>query len=134
MARSTVDWAAATFLDRVIHGLWLDPDAVRAKFDLEAIGKHQRPMNEALIADWRKIAPGSDAAVIEFDFRATGNAKRKLLRRLDGHISRSRGGLTHRSSMSLKWLGDYALAYDIVAQECGGTLIAWRTVRSPLFD
>lgn len=36
--------------------------------------------------------------------------------------------------MSLKWLPDYAMAYEIAAQECGGVLIGWNHVRSPLSE
>ena len=128
-----MDWAKATLFDRVIHGLWLDPDEVRAKFDLEAIGNRQRLQNEALIREWHKIAPGSDATVIEFDFRAAGNSKRKLLRRLDHlHHSKCRGGLTIREAMSLEMLDDFALAYEIVALGCAGALLGWRFLRSPI--
>ena len=129
-----MDWAAATFFDRVIHGLWLDPVEVRANIDVDAIRNHQRPHNEALVTDWRRIAPGSDAAVIEFNFHAAGKAKRKLLRRLNGHILKRRGGFRVRSAMSLRWLDDYALAYDIVARGCGGTLLGWTVVPSPLHE
>ncbi|MCI3135518.1 hypothetical protein [Phenylobacterium aquaticum] len=129
-----MDWAEATFFDRVIYDLWLDPKDVRARFDLAAIASLHRPLNEALARDWRDIAPGADAAVVEFEFRATGNAKRKMLRRLDGHVLKHSGGLRLRSSMSLEWLDDYVLAYEIVARECGGKLVGWRYVKSPLPD
>lgn len=127
-----MDWTTATFFERVIHGLWLDPDDVRARFDLDAIANDHRPLNESLLKAWQQVAPGSDATVVEFDFRATGNVKRKLLRRLQGHVTKQRGGLKLRSATSLKWLADYALAYDIVARECGGTLVGWRFLPSPL--
>ena len=127
-----MDWATATFFDRVVHGLWLDPDDVRGRFDVKAIANDHLPLNDSLVKEWHQIAPGSDATVIEFNFRATGNAKRKLLRRLSGHVLKRRGGLVLRSATSLKWLADYALAYDIVARECGGTLLEWGFVPSPL--
>lgn len=130
--RRTVDWATAKFFDRLVHGLWLDTDDVQARYDVNAIASDHLPLNEILIKDWRQIAPGSDAAVIEFNFRAAGNAKRKLLRRLQGHVSKRRGGLRLRSAMSLKWLADYALAYDIVARECGGALLSWTILPSPI--
>lgn len=129
-----VDWAAATFLDHVLHSLWLDPECVCIKFDLGAIAKRHAPFNEALVASWQAVAPGSDAAVIEFDFRASGGAKRKLLRRLNGHVIQRRGGFKLRSATSLKWLPDYAIAYEIAAHECGGVLIGWTWMRSPLSD
>jgi hypothetical protein len=129
-----VDWTAATFFDRVIHGLWLEPDDVRAKYDLAAIASAHRPLNDAFVKEWRHLAPGSDATVIEFDFRATGNAKRKLLRRLNGHVLKRRGGFKVRSATSLSLLDDYALAYDIIARECGGALLRWGLVPSPISD
>lgn len=129
-----MDWASATFFDRILHSLWLDPDEVRVKFDLDKISQAQLPISAQLLADWQVIAPGADAAVAEFDFRAAGNAKRKLIRRLHGLIHRRRGGLTCRSSLSLKWLNDYALAYHVVAQGCGGALLGWRFLKSPLPD
>ena len=121
-----------SFFEQVAHGLWLDPDAVRARYDVDEISKRQRPMTNALIIGWNNIAPNSDAAVVEFDFRAIGNAKRKLLRRVDGYVSKYRGGFSSRKALSLKRLADYALAYDIVARECGGELVAWRYLPSPL--
>ena len=96
------------------------------------IAADQLPLIERLVEDWRRIAPGSDATVMEFDFQATGNAKRKLLRRLVGHVVTRRGGLTLRSAEQLKWLPDFALAYDIVARECGGELLGWRYLASPI--
>ncbi|MFC3068917.1 hypothetical protein [Phenylobacterium soli] len=130
----SVDWATASFFERVIHGLWLDPDEVRAKFDVAEISTRHRALNSALVTTWRRIAPGSDAAVIEFDFSAVGNAKRKLLRRLElnGHMLKRRGGVRLRSSLSLKWLNDYSAAYEIVARQCGGELLGWCFVPSPL--
>ena len=127
-----MDWATATFFDRVIHSLWLDPEQVRAKFDVAAISKRQSRSNKALIASWQALAPGSEAAVIEFDFHAAGNAKRKLMRRLNGHVLKRRGGFKLRSATPLQWLPDYALAYEIAAQTCGGTLAGWNYVPSPL--
>ena len=127
-----MDWTAATFFERVIHGLWLDADDVRARYDLAAITNDHRPLNDAVVKGWRQLAPGSDATLIEFDFRATGNAKRKLLRRLQGHVLKRRGGIRVRSAMPLKWLDDYALAYDIVARECGRALLGWGFVPSPM--
>jgi hypothetical protein len=121
-----------SFFEQVAHGLWLSPDDMRVKYDLLAIGRRQSLLTEAMVTDWHKVAPGADAAVIEFDFHVVGGAKRKLLRRLDGYISKYRGGFSSRKAMSLKWLGDYALAYDIAAKECGGELVGWRFVPSPL--
>lgn len=129
---SDVDWATATFLDRLLYGLWLDPEDVRVRYDVASIVADQLPLIERLVQDWRKVAPGSDATVMEFDFQATGNAKKKLLRRLSGHVVTRRGGLTLRSAQQLKWLPDFALAYDIVARECGGSLLGWRYLASPI--
>jgi hypothetical protein len=131
-----MDWTVATFLDRLLHGLWFDPDQVRDRYDVGAIRKRQRRLTEVLVREWREVAPGADAAVIEFEFQATGNAKRKLLRRLegDGPISKWRGGFSCRSAMPFQWLEDYAIAYDIVATDCGGALVKWRVVASPLRD
>jgi hypothetical protein len=129
-----VDWATATFFDQVVHGLWLDPDDVRARFDVNAIANGHLSLNDRLVKEWREIAPSSDATVIEFNFRAAGSAKRKLMRRLNGHVLKRRGGLRLRSATPLKWLADYALAYDIVARECGGALLGWGFVPSPLCE
>ncbi len=127
-----MDWATATFLDRLLHGLWLDTEDVRVRYDLASIAADQLPVIERILAEWRRIAPGSDATVMEFDFQATGNAKKKLLRRLSGHVVTRRGGLTLRSATQLKWLPDYALAYGIVARECGGELLGLRFLASPI--
>lgn len=127
-----MDWATATFFDRVVHGLWLDPEDVRVRYDLQAIENQHRPLNERIVKEWREIAPGSDATVIEFDFWATGNAKRKLLRRIDWLVTQRRGGFKIWSATSLHWLPDYALAYEVLARECGGALIGWRFVSSPI--
>lgn len=131
-----MDWAKAKFVDRVLHSVWLDPDEVRERYDLRKIASAQRPVSARLLSDWQQVAPGSDAAVIAFDFRVTGNAKRKLVRRLnsEGRLLRRRGGLTCRFSLSLKLLDDYALAYAVIARECGGELLHWRVVPSPLAD
>lgn len=85
-------------------------------YDVAAIANDHRPLNDSLVEEWREVAPGSDATLLEFDFRATGNAKRKLLRRLHGHVITRRGSLRVQSATSLKWVEDYALAYDIVAR------------------
>lgn len=129
---SNVDWATATFLDRLLHGLWLDPEDVRVRYDVASIAADQSPVIESLIEEWRKVAPSSDATVMEFDFKATGNAKKKLLRRLSGHVVKRRGGLILRSAKELRRLPDFALAYDIVARECGGSLLGWRYLASPI--
>ena len=129
-----MDRATATFFDRVVHGLWLDPDDVRVRYDLRAIENNHRLLNDRLVKEWQEIAPGSDATVVEFDFRASGKSKEKLLRRMDWRVFKRRGGFTIRSATSLRWLPDYALAYDIVARECGGALLRWRFVPSPIGD
>jgi hypothetical protein len=73
---------------------------------------------------------------VEFVFHAVDNAKKKLLRRLrgDGLISKWRGGFSCRSATPFQLLEDYALAYDIVATDCGGELVGCRIVASPLRD
>ena len=116
----------------MVHDLWLDPEEVRVRYDLRSIESEHRPHNERLVQEWREIAPSSDATVIEFDFCATRNAKRKLLRRINWHVAQRRGGFKIWSATSLRWLPDYALAYDVLARESGGALIGWRFIPSPI--
>ncbi len=67
-----MDWAKAKYVDRLLNSLWLRPDTVRTRYDLRKIASAQRPVSAQLLSDWQQVAPGSDAAVIAFDFRVTG--------------------------------------------------------------
>jgi len=127
-----MDPPIATFFDGTIKSLWLDPVDVRTRFDLDDLRSRQRAQNDALLIGWAAVSPGSNATVIEFDFRASGGAKQKLLRRLHGNKLLRSGGFKLRHAISLEWLRDYTLAYEIVAQDCGGQLVSWDYVPSPL--
>ena len=106
--------------------------ASRLAVPFQPLLDEQNQRNEKMIAQYQSLVFKASGGIAEFRFRASGNAKRKLLRRQLGVIERAPGSVTSRDAMSFNFLSYYSMLYDLTARECGAELVGWHILVSPL--
>jgi len=113
----------------------IDADrASKLSVSLSSLTAEHEVINKRLKEEWVRTYPQSDATVVEFVLRATGNAKRKLLRRWPTETEIRRGALVYRVATSFEHLTAHSVEQALNAIECGGVLEPWRLVAKPLSE
>lgn len=102
--------------------------------DLATLTAEHEAINVRLQREWTQANPQSGATVVEFCVRATGNAKRKLLRRWPAETEIRRGALVYRVATSFEHLTARSVEQALNAIECGGTLEPWHLIAKPLSE
>jgi hypothetical protein len=106
--------------------------AARLGVDLARVTAEHDAINKRLQQEWTRVNPQSEATVVEFVVRATGNAKRKLLRRWPTELETRPGAIVYRAATSFEFLTAHSVEQALNAIECGGKLEPWRLVADPL--
>jgi hypothetical protein len=91
----------------------MDRFAERARslgVDLARLIAEHEATNARLRQDWVRAYPASHATVVEFVIRASGEARRKLLRRWPVETENRRGSLVYRVATSFDHLTAHSVA------------------------
>lgn len=105
--------------------------AARLSVSLTDLFEQHRSRAGILVQQHLLQVPGSTAAVLELEFRASGGTKRRLRRRLGSDVtyhldSRRRGTLIARVATSFDWLVYQTALGDLIARDSGAALVACR--------
>lgn len=107
--------------------------AKRAGANLESLRKVHDARNAEIMSQWAKVAPGADAAVLEVTIRASGQPRRRLLRRLQyGWRRGERGWIQYRASHPFEWLTYHTVEAAVLALASDTELVTWRLVGEPI--
>jgi len=109
----------------------LDVQARGLGIDLDGLLTRHEGINAGVIAKYREIMPRAEGGIAEFHFAATGNAKRRLLRRNLVGTQKRRGKVSCREAISFNWLTYCSVLYALTAKETGTKLVSWQIVVSP---
>lgn len=107
----------------------LQPLARKLGLCLDDVRAEHEARVQGLIAQWRAIAPKSEAAVFEFEFGADRNNLHSLLRRVGGHPTDY--GVVARMTLGLDWLGFFCVKHELLARAFKATLRSCTVVEHP---
>ena len=113
------------------HADWLRPLAEKTGVKLEELRARHEALNARITKDWNRTVPGADAAVVEFIFKATEAAKRKLRRRQEGFERKGRGWTAFQTATPFWILTYYSIRAELFARECNAELLGWEFIEDP---